>query len=629
MLALLAACQAPTTLRVGAKDFAEQSILAQMLVELLEGQERTSATMVRCGDTYACHRALRQEEIDILVEYTGTGLSFLGLTPRPRATTAPAARAVSDSRARPALQERLPAARAVLERVRARYRKLGLSWLEPLGFDNGYRVLVSPERAMLQGLRTIADMDRLQGIRIACPPEYLRRPLDGLASLSQRYGLRLAAAPLVIVDPGRRFQAVLDGRADAAVGYATDGAIASLGLRALGDPLGFFPPYEAVVVVRSALLRRTPALAQVLGRLEGKIDTRTMRRLNYEVQVEGRRPAAVARRFLLDRKLAPVSRRIGTAPPRLVLAMHRLDSLARPLTRAIRAIRTVFPDRPVHSHPVASPTAALARGEAQMAVLGAERFFLRAGRGSPRRDERIEALAVLATRMVHVIRRRDDPPGASPLAGRVGVSQVGSGGALVAEGLLAHADHAAALHGAVPSLLTRLAGGKLDAALILAVPGDAELARAVARSRLALHPLPRGKDGRWLSPEQAVRQPFLRPARIPAGTYAGQAEPVETLGSQVLLAGPSDRSRQGGGGPAAAMPSGGRALRLEEVQKLAEAAGSREAPDPVLPSAWAIQRAESGKGRQRDGALLDTLLNLAGIAFLVWIGFLVVARPKH
>jgi len=600
--------------RVGAKDFAEQAILAQVLVGLLRDRGWPDATAVPCGDTYACHRDMRQGKLDVLVDYTGTGLSFLGAEV-PRGSG--------------------------LARVRALYRPIGMEWLVPLGFDNGYRVLVSPRRAAARGLETIGDLgklDRGEGLRVACPSEFLRRPLDSLASLARRYGLRLAPRPVVVADPQDRFQALFDGRADVAVGYATDGAITSLDLKVLEDDLAFFPPYEAVVVARAPLLKQERGLARALGALEGKLGTTAMRHLNYQAQVEGRQPVVVARRFLREKKLQRRSAgEGGKRRPELVVVVHMDDDLDRLSTRAVRAVRAVFQDRAVSVKAVTDPADVVSGGGARLAVLGAERFFSLAGIGVPARDTRLEAAAVLSTRLLHLVRRASEEPGGKgPLAGQIGVPPEGSGGALVAGALLAAHGKEAAAHGSPARLLGQVGAGKLDAALVLAHAGDATLARALAGGRLQLHALANGRGmvrnhGGWLGAERAVQVPYLRPSRIPARTYAGQRGPVETLGVQVVLAGPSRRAlpTTGESGPAAALPTTGRPLTQEQVRALARAAGVASAPDPALPSAWSVRSAAAVAAAKPGPGVLDTVLNVLAIAFVGWLASLVLLRRRR
>jgi osmoprotectant transport system substrate-binding protein len=615
-LVLSGACTGQrSTLRVGAKDFAEQAILSEMLARLLRQQGGVDTATVECGDTYSCYRALQTERVDLMVDYSGTGLAFLG-------------------------KARVTAGRgyATLERVRKLYAPLGLTWLGPLGFDNGYRILVRSERAAALGLATISDLEKLEhGLRVACPPEYLNRPQDSLAALVQRYGLRLTGGPVVIQDPGRRLQALFDGRADVVVGYATDGAIFNLGLKELEDDLGFFPPYDAAVVVRTELLGQRPELETMLRTLEGRLSKESMRQLNYQVQVEGREASVVARRFLRRLKLLsgpPVDRPRGTG---VALVVHQRDHLDAVVTRAIQAVRTLFPGRSVTVKASRDPVAQVAEGRARLAVLGAERFFRRAGRGPPLRESRLEALAVLTTRMIHVVRRRDESVAApAPLTGRIGVAEVGSGRAQVAESLVTFFAGEVATHDAPERLLSDLSRGKLDGVVLLAEPGSPTLARAFARGGLELHPLVAdeeeggepGSTGGWLSPEKSVQIPYLRLARIPAETYVGQSEPIETLGAQVVLAGPAPGGTAvGAGGPAAALPVS-RPFTRKEIEALTKATGVAEAPDPVLPSAWSFLAADRERieEQEAEGAELDTLLNILAIAFLVWLVFMVVRR---
>jgi glycine betaine/choline ABC-type transport system substrate-binding protein len=599
---LLASCRGPgAEVRVGAKDFAEQAILAEMVVQLLRA-DGMRASVQRCGDTYGCHRALQDGEADVMVEYTGTGLSFLGELP-------------------PSGNELETPARSSVERARLLFAPLGISWLAPLGFDNGYRLLVTSERSSLQGLSSIADLAKLGGVRVTCPSEYLRRPLDGLDSLIKRYGLRLRGQPLLIEEVGKRYEALLDGRADVAVGYATDGVLESLGLKVLEDVLAFFPPYDAVVIARTARLQSDPALEKTLRKLARRIDTATMRRLNYQVEVEGHPARAVATRFLRRRKLTRVKPSPG---PGLNVAVHRHDSLDPLVTRAIRAVRAVFPEMPVTTRRVADPAREVAAGRARIAVVGAERFFRAAGDGAPRRESRLEALTVLATRMLHLVRRRDDH-GGDALRGRVGVGESGSGGAMVADELLGMANHEPAAYAKIPSLLRQVASGKLDAALVLALPGQKELL-SLDRLGLELRPLRKiGARKGVLVLERVVLQPYLRPARIPAETYRGQPEVIDTLGSQVVLAGPpSSQPPTPSGGPAAALPMGSQPFKPGEVRQLARAAKAFEAPDPVLPSAWTVRPGQHvDRPRDVTGTALDTVLNGVAVAFLVWLVILI------
>jgi osmoprotectant transport system substrate-binding protein len=266
LLALLVGCADDTPpLKVGVKPFTEQRVLGEVLRQLVLQSDREAAPLVTCEDSWDCQHRLQRGDIHVMVDYTGTGLSLIGA---PTGGSGAAA----------------------LDRAREAYGPLGVEWLAPLGFGNGYRVLVPSWRATALSLADISDLEDLDPLRIATPPEFTRRPTDGLAPMLRRYGLTLAGDPLVIADPGERFQAVLDGRADVAIGYATDGASSGRPLVSLEDDLGFFPTYDAVMVANGERLADRPGLRKATEQLAGRLTDEAMQGLNYRVDVDGYPP---------------------------------------------------------------------------------------------------------------------------------------------------------------------------------------------------------------------------------------------------------------------------------------------------------------------------------------------------
>ncbi len=589
-LLLLCACGGPEPVRVGAKAFTEQRILAQMLAARITQAGLGPVEVVECGDTYACQYALRAGRVDLMVEYTGTGLHFAGA----------------------------PEGGDELARLREVYAPLGVEWLTPLGFDNSYALVVGAGRARDAGWKRIEDLAGHPGLRVAAPREYLRRPRDGLNALVNRHGLKLAGDPLIIDDPGKRFAALSDGKADVVVGYATDAAIADLGLRVLEDSRAFFPDYRGVVVARSKTLQRAPGLADAVAPLEGRLTTRVMRGLNAQAQVEGRDPRVVARRFLAEAKLLD-EEAVCKHRAELRLTYHEDDDLGPFLKRARSAVRTTFPDRPVALESHAEPVRRVRTGDARMAIVGAERFFRQRRLRKTPREERLEAVAVLGTRMLHVVRRAGDA--AAPFAGKVGAPPEGSGAAQVADVLLGARKVSATRRGPTIELLAAVRKGDLDAALVFAPVGAEAVTSAFAAGGLALRPVER-----FLDPRQAARVPYLRPARVRPNAYANQPEAVDTVEAQVLLAGPRGAG-PGGGGPAAALTSSATPLTADEVRALAEATRVPEAPDPALPSAWQRIAAPAEAPESALATASDVVLNLLAVLFLFWL-VRIVAAPK-
>ena len=169
--------------------------------------------------------------------------------------------------------------------------------LQPLGFNNTFAILVRGADARRWGLRSIGDLARVQDQwRPGFGYEFLERP-DGYAGLVKAYGLHFGKAPRVM-DLAIMYRALAESQVDVIAGDATNGLIDALGLVELQDDRHYFPPYDAVPVVRTSVLLREPRIRAALGRVAGRLSNETMRRLNYEVDVRHRDATAVARDFL-------------------------------------------------------------------------------------------------------------------------------------------------------------------------------------------------------------------------------------------------------------------------------------------------------------------------------------------
>lgn len=580
-------------IRVGAKGFAEQQVLAHMLAELVR-KSGLEVRVVPCGDTWACQTALREGRLDLMVDYTGTGLAFAG-SPRPDRTD--------------------PVAQ-----LDALYAPRDLRWLIPLGFDNGYRVLVRTDRGAAHGLKTIGDLDTLKGgVRLACPPEYKRRPGDGLAALLRRYGLELNGPVLSIDDPTERYRALSDGRVDAVVGYATDGETVGLGLTTLADDDGFFPPYLATIVARRQTLERHGSLAGALDVLRGRVDAAAVRQLNYAATVEARPAAQIARGYLVGLGLIKAADERSTGGPPLRVLYREGDNLGDMAAQSVRAVRQVFPRRTVTLTADEDPIAAVAVGRARLVALGAESFFDDDGT----REGRIEAVAVLGTRMVHVLRRRG--AAGDPFSGRLGAPPSADGAGEIADAIASRSSVTYALRDTTPALLAALLTDRLDGVVIAAPPGNAAIGAALEKGGVQAVPV-----ADWLTPQRSKALPWLRHVRIPAGTYPGQSESIETLAAQVVLAGPASGATRGAlhDGPAGASPTRGVALTRAQAIELSEAIGVPEAPDPTLPSAWMPGSGGPPASDSMWADITDTTLNWLTIAFLIWLGLSVARRRQ-
>ncbi|MEE9217521.1 MAG: glycine betaine ABC transporter substrate-binding protein [Acidobacteriota bacterium] len=281
---LLAACGCSASERivVGSKNFTEQVVLGEIVAQHLEA--RTGLPVERrfyLAGSYICHQSIVAGRLDLYVEYTGTALSAI-LKEAPGGS-----------------------AREVHARVRQAYAaQFGLEVGESLGFNNSYAIVVRGEDARRLRLRTISDAAaHTPGWIAGFGYEFLERP-DGFAGLSEVYGLRFRSAPR-IMDLGLLYKALKQRQVDLVAGNTTDGLIAVFDMVILEDDRGYFPPYEAVPIVRRDLLERHPEIRSALRELVGAISEEQMRRMNYALDGEHRDVKEVAREFL--RGLRPTS----------------------------------------------------------------------------------------------------------------------------------------------------------------------------------------------------------------------------------------------------------------------------------------------------------------------------------
>jgi len=158
------------------------------------------------------------------------------------------------------------------------------------------KILVAVVTVITVVLLVTRYTDQSAGLKAAFDAEFLTRP-DGYEGLRKRYGLKFASPP-VQMDPGLMYRAIADGAVDVINGFATDGRIPAYDLVILEDDKDFFPPYYAAPLIRNQTLEKYPEITNILNRLGGNISTKTMQKLNFEVDEKGRKVENVARDFL-------------------------------------------------------------------------------------------------------------------------------------------------------------------------------------------------------------------------------------------------------------------------------------------------------------------------------------------
>jgi osmoprotectant transport system substrate-binding protein len=260
---------------VGSKNFTEQLILGELIAQEIEN--KTHLPVERrfyLAGTYICHQAILGGRIDIYPEYTGTALTAV-------------------------LKETPSADREkVYNQVKTEYEKrFNLAVGEPFGFNDTFAIEVRGEDARKLGLQTISQAATYTpNWRAGFGYEFMERP-DGYKGLAATYNLHFADNPR-IMDLGLLTRALKDKQVDLIAGNTTDGLIPALDLFVLEDDKHYFPPYEAVPIIRQETLRRHPEVKQALDDLAGKISDQEMRQLNYAVDGQHRDVKQVVREFL-------------------------------------------------------------------------------------------------------------------------------------------------------------------------------------------------------------------------------------------------------------------------------------------------------------------------------------------
>jgi osmoprotectant transport system permease protein len=259
---------------IGSKNFSEQLILGNMLADLIE--DKTNLEVERklnLGGTQVAFSALKNGNIDMYVDYTGTGLVDI-LKKNPDSNPD-----------------------RVYQTVQKEFNQnYGIELLKPLGFNNTYALAVRQDTAKQYGLNTLSDLAKVSNQMILGPTIEFPNRKDGLIGLSKAYPMQFK--DVQAVDGGLRYTALNNHKSDVIDAFSTDGLLESFKLKVLKDDKHFFPPYYAVPLIKKETLKEHPELKKVINSLAGKLTDEKMRELNYKVDSLKQSPAKVAKEFL-------------------------------------------------------------------------------------------------------------------------------------------------------------------------------------------------------------------------------------------------------------------------------------------------------------------------------------------
>jgi osmoprotectant transport system substrate-binding protein len=259
---------------IGAKNFTEQVVLGELLAQEIEAKSHLKVERrFYLAGSYICNQALLSGHIDAYVEYTGTALTAILKQPLDRDPD------------------------RVLQTITRVYQnKDQVTVGPPLGFENTFAMVIRGDDARRLRLTTLSQAAQYTPQwKLGVGYEFEQRP-DGLAGLSKAYGLKFDGQPRTM-DLGLLYRALTAHQVDMIAANSTDGPIQALGLSVLADDQHYFPPYQAVPLVRDAALKRWPQMRVALDALAGRVSAEDMRAMNEAVDGQHRDPAEVVREF--------------------------------------------------------------------------------------------------------------------------------------------------------------------------------------------------------------------------------------------------------------------------------------------------------------------------------------------
>lgn len=282
LLFILSGCGGKKEVVISGKPWTEQFILPHILGLVIEEHTDYSVKYKEgLGEVAILTPALDKSEIDLYVEYTGTGLMDV-------------------------LEEETEAGEnsdSVYDRVKTGYEETyDVTWLEPLGFENTYTLAYAKDNGIeATTYSELAAYSTENDMSFGAPHAFYERVGEGYDDLVETYAFEFSDTNSL--DPNIMYEAVKNGEVDLIPGFTTDSRIELFDLVTTEDDLQFFPKYDAVPIVRQAILKEMPELEDAINKLAGQISEEDMLKMNARVDIDEEKPENVARDFLIDKGL--------------------------------------------------------------------------------------------------------------------------------------------------------------------------------------------------------------------------------------------------------------------------------------------------------------------------------------
>lgn len=268
------------TIVIGSKQFQESYILAHMISLLLEEHGYETDVKEGLGGTFVNYEAMKQGQVNVYVEYTGTAYSQI-LNKPPLDVWDP--QVVYEE-----------AEKGLLEQD-------GVLIISNLGFEDAYAIAVKEDWAQANNVSRISELEEFASeIVIGTDPEFAQRE-DGLPRIEEVYGFKFNNYQQGLATI--MYEAIKQGDVEAVSAYTTDTRNELFNLRILEDDKNALPPYDAIVVVTEKFASENPDVVEIIKELDGRIDTDSMRELNYQYDVDKKEARDIARNFLVQQGL--------------------------------------------------------------------------------------------------------------------------------------------------------------------------------------------------------------------------------------------------------------------------------------------------------------------------------------
>lgn len=293
-LASLAGCSSflgggGSAVKVGSKQFTEQELLGYMAYEALDANADVEVVNeVGLGGTTTNFRAVKNDEIDLYWEYTGTAWATLP----------------------PKHSEVITDPQEIYERVDEEFQsEHSLDFLERAPFNNTYVLTANPDWVEQTGVKTLSGFAEYVNagntdFTVVLNAEFEKRA-DGWPGVAKHYGFdgTLSDIEVTNVSSGLTYQTVGQGDAQVGVGFNTNPKIVKFDLTVLEDDEQFFPVYNPAPLVNQDALESAPSIEEPLNAIGPTLSTDKIRSLNKNVSIDGGDAQQTAREFLSNEGL--------------------------------------------------------------------------------------------------------------------------------------------------------------------------------------------------------------------------------------------------------------------------------------------------------------------------------------